>query len=128
MANVRYAVYSSMTSGGKFAYKIYKVDFLGRGTTSSGKTEVEVIEPVVGTYFSFRRGKSFLINPSNIFDNKRQAIVAAIKMIKNLKTIYYPNLPNKPKGILDYIFENGDLSVIDFEKLYEKFRRELKNG
>lgn len=128
MANVRYAVYSSMTSEGKFAYKIYKVDFLGKGTTSSGKTEVMVIEPVVGAYFSFRKGKSFLISPSNIFDNKRQAIVAAIKMMKNLKTTYSSYLSNKPKRMLDYIFENGDLSVIDFEKLYEKFRRELKNG
>jgi len=128
MANIKYAVYSGGTSSGKIAYKIYKINHLGKGIGPSGKTEVEVVEPIAGVFFAFRKGETFLIRPSNLFDNKKRAIMATLKMIKNLTSVYKPGLSNKPKEMLDNIFKYGDLSIIDFEKLQKKFLKELRDA
>jgi len=128
MTKVKYAIVVSMTSSAKFAYKIYKVHSPEYENRYSFKIEVETIEPVVGSFFALKKGETFLIDPDNLFDNKKQAIESTIEMIKSLSTSYQSHLINKHGKLFDYIFENADYPIKNFENVYKKFIRELNKN
>lgn len=132
MTKSKYAVVSGWSSTG-LAIKVYEVDLDDDET--SDKKVVEFLSPVVGSFFSIRKGALGNIASSNIFDTKRGAIQAAIYMMTNLVENADEIKERSFKPLFDRIFKKGgddDLrrvigmaNLTKFAEFFDSMHREL---